>query len=225
MVDARRRTDEPKVRGYTKLNFERQEIRLLTLFPGNEQETPTCILEVFTLDDHPSYEALSYCWDKPVGGKPVPLVCILVNNKYFEVSAGLHVALTHLRDPTTKRIVWIDALCIDQDNTQEKSEQVQLMRLIYGSASRVVIWLGEGDAGTDQAMQFIRADTETGQWRVGDPIPESMRQLARTFAARGAIYHLRKVFDRPWWNRIWIVQELAMSNAEPLVCLGHEQVP
>jgi hypothetical protein len=70
-----------------------------------------CSLEVFTLDEHPAYEALSYTWDK----QP-PALPILVNDKVVTVSQGVDTALRHLPRADAARVLWIDALCIDQGN-------------------------------------------------------------------------------------------------------------
>jgi hypothetical protein len=214
--DSRRQRAASDARGYARLNLETREIRLMTLLPGTGQsDIPACKLDVVSLsEDQLQYEALSYTWDKPVDGHPVPLKHIFVNGKEFMVSTGLYVALTYLRYPETKRILWIDALCIDQDNFQERSEQVQLMRSIYGSASRVIVWLGEGNILTDLDIQLIRWNCETRNLT-----PEDAKKH------RIALRHVHNVFDCPWWFRIWIIQEVAMAKQEPLVLLGRESVP
>lgn len=68
---------------------------------------------------------------------------IRVDGVEFPVTVNLHEALLRLRDPAIERIIWIDAVCIDQDDDTEKTHQIGLMSKIYGQANRVIIWLGE----------------------------------------------------------------------------------
>jgi hypothetical protein len=79
-----------------------------------------------------------------------------MNDREYVVGPNLHAALLHLRDRFVDRIVWVDAICIDQTNTAEKSQQVQSMAKIYAKASRVIVWLGEAAATSDHALEDIR---------------------------------------------------------------------
>ena len=112
-------------------------------------------------DAHP-FDALSYAWGS--GDSPRS---ILINNREYAVGANLHAALLHLRDRSMDRIVWVDAICIDQTNTAEKSQQVQSMAKIYAKASRVIVWLGEAAATSDQALEDIRmsSNQQSPAWR------------------------------------------------------------
>jgi len=80
---------------------------------------------------------------------------MLIDNREYGVGANLHVALLYLRDGFVDR-VWVDAICIDQTNTNEKSQQVQSMAKIYTVASRAIVWLGEATATSNQALEDIR---------------------------------------------------------------------
>jgi hypothetical protein len=168
-----------------------------------------CSLEVFTLDEHPAYEALSYTWDK----QP-PALPILVNDKVVTVSQGVDTALRHLPRADAARVLWIDALCIDQGNIYERSQKVQLMRFIYNSAAQVLVWLGSANESTNRAMQLTRSMNENRE-----PGPfEVLRQMTE-------MIHVVQIFERPWFSRVWIIQEVAMAKIEPLVGCGHEWIP
>lgn len=98
---------------------------------------------------HDSYEALSYCWREERNSSHDPQRCDLVyrpkiqcNGALMEVGVNLHLALHQLRYETSPRVVWADAVCINQSGVEERSEQVALMGEIYRKACQVVVWLG-----------------------------------------------------------------------------------
>ncbi|CZR65469.1 uncharacterized protein PAC_15369 [Phialocephala subalpina] len=113
----------------------------LKLHPGHQNAVIECELEVFDLEARPRFEALSYVW-----GNTNPPGIITCNGQQHPVTPNLALALKRLRLPDTTRIVWIDAICVNQEDLEERSQQVQLMRVIYSQAWRVVVWLGE-DSG------------------------------------------------------------------------------
>lgn len=103
------------------------------------------------------YEALSWCWGT---AKPTSYISIRKNGRIYakKVQPDLLAALKALRDPQEDRCLWIDAICINQDDLSEKNHQVEMMSKIYGEAKRVCIWLGEGDKSSETAIQFISED-------------------------------------------------------------------
>jgi Heterokaryon incompatibility protein (HET) len=129
------------------------EFRILTLFPGREESTIECTLQHASFNNPPPYEALSYTWgnpkgpknDIPVRGKPKKKFRIQLEGKRKRVGYNLEAALQQLRDETRPVTLWIDAICIDQSNREERSEQVNVMARIYSQASQVIVWLGETD--------------------------------------------------------------------------------
>jgi hypothetical protein len=86
----------------------------------------------------PKYEALSYCWEHP---SVMTRVSIDQENavSHMDVTENLFTALRHLRKRTVPRVLWVDAMCIDQSNTSEKSSQIRLMRQIYQTAKAIVV--------------------------------------------------------------------------------------
>ena len=98
------------------------------------------------LRDRPGYEALSYTW-----GDPLDTRTVMLKDQPFQVTKNLEAALRNLRHrlihgtKSNDRVLWIDAICINQTDIQERNVQVRRMLDIYKSATRVVIWLGEGD--------------------------------------------------------------------------------
>src|SRR5947207_11625802 len=135
---------------YLKLDDSRQEIRLLKLFSGNENEQIVCELlsNCFLTEDHLQYRAISYC-----AGDSTETTVILVNGREFNAFASLERALKRIRSQLGEyqtdngvQILWADQICINQSNPDEKYHQVAQMRQIYEQASEVLVWLGEGNS-------------------------------------------------------------------------------
>ncbi|ORY13968.1 heterokaryon incompatibility protein-domain-containing protein, partial [Clohesyomyces aquaticus] len=111
--------------------------RLLTILPGLPHEAICCSQMTATLKDPPAYKTLSYAW-----GSPTRNHTVFVDNKKLLVTENLHTALLHLRNEQRALCIWIDAICINQQNLCERSQQVGMMRDIYKKSKRVYVWLG-----------------------------------------------------------------------------------
>lgn len=182
--------------------------RLLYLRPGRGDEPIICSLKIFDRDEKwPKYEALSYCW----GADPA-VHEVEVEGQSFYTGPNLHNALRHLRRPDTTTILWVDAICIDQSNDQEKSDQIRRMSDIYRNAQNVVVWLGEEESDSDIGMDFISRLLDPGF--LGDD------NWPSTYA-RG-FYALARLLERPWFSRIWVLQEVAYARNVILKCGDHE---
>jgi hypothetical protein len=160
-------------------------IRLLRLLPsGDNLKHLRCELFEYPLQhsdksSHP-YEALSYVWgseDKPKS--------IAVNDQNLHITQNLYTALLRLQDHLCSRVIWIDAICIDQGNTKEKEHQIPLIAEIYAKARRVVVWLGEAEDDSDQALEDIRLIGEGVTARLSSPT-------------------ISKLLQRSWFKRIWV---------------------
>lgn len=119
-------------------DLHHREIRLVTLLPGQWSDKIQCQLKHAPLANNPVYKALSYVW-----GSPRATRTVLVDGHHYSVTVNLESALRRLRKPDGYLIIWIDALCINQSNNQERTEQVNLMHDIYASAEEVIVYLGE----------------------------------------------------------------------------------
>jgi hypothetical protein len=133
---------------------------------------------------------MSYVW----GFKEKPR-SISVDNYDLPVGANLHAALSHLRDHYVERIMWIDAICINQEDPKEKAHQVQFMAKIYAKANRVTVWLGEAAADSDQALEEIR--------QAADKLSKSSDNETAILA----------ILQRQWFQRIW-VREQMLNNTD-----------
>jgi hypothetical protein len=96
----------------------------------------------------------------------------------------------HLRNHALSRAVWSDAICIDQENLEEKEQQIQFMAKIYAQASRVIVWLGKTADNSDIAFEAIRtaADDE-----YSSSVNEQFSEIS-----------IFKLLERPWFRRIWV---------------------
>ncbi|CAG8958001.1 hypothetical protein HYFRA_00000344 [Hymenoscyphus fraxineus] len=137
------------------------EFRLLTLLPGRQESPICCNLAVAPLHSPPHYEALSYTWGNPFSSisetqvSATSTFTILLNGNRFPIGFNLEGALRFLRYEERERILWIDALCIDQGNDEEKSCQVRAMSRIYRNAGCVLAWLGSGDRHAELAFETL----------------------------------------------------------------------
>ena len=145
----------PSASLYRPLDAAEDSIRLVNLLPGIMNEQLYCTLSYGTTTTA-GYEALSYAW----GDKSVTR-SITVNDMDFQVTLNLYQALQYLRLPDQSRVLWIDAICINQDDNVERCHQVQAMGDIYMNAVKVIVWLGESDADSDFAVRFINEISST----------------------------------------------------------------
>ena len=130
------------------------EIRLIKLQPGSAGSDVHCILQHAKLSNQPSnrpqYEALSYEW-----GPQTCLQTIRINDTIQQVRENLWSALRHLRLESEPRLLWIDALCINQEDILERNQQVNQMGVIYSQARRVVVWLGQQNSSSTITFSLL----------------------------------------------------------------------
>ena len=192
-------------------------LRLLNLWHGDEQtKEVVCDLFEVTPDEkgHRKYEAVSWTWDSAG-----PMNSIKINKKVndedtafaFSISNNLYLALKALRDKYKSRVLWVDAICINQTDHQpdERNHQIPMMPSIYGDAEQVCVWLGSASQDSDQAIDFIETIMKD-IWKL-DQLCED-RHVAGDWAA------LLKLIMRPWFSRRWIVQEIALARNGVIYC-------
>ena len=183
-------------------------IRLLRLMPDRNQHAPIqCELFDYSLDHSLTdarkmthlYEALSYFW-----GSPDKRRSIFIDEGCLRVTENLHAALLRLRDPFLPRILWIDAICIDQGDKGERNRQVQLMAKIYARASRVIVWLEEVAAGGDQADREAITNGDRALKVIGNAAVHGRP----TEFPRNDQDAVLTLLQRSWFQRIWVRHHL-----------------
>ncbi|VUC32704.1 unnamed protein product [Clonostachys rosea] len=209
---------------YKRLESARN-IRILRLEHGQVNDEIKCSLEHVSLDgDYPEYEAISYAW-----GDKTRSCQVVLDGAKCNITASLFSALKHFRKPSEARILWADALCIDQESNGEKTHQVKRMAEIYSSAQRVLVWLGPDAESLEnfvpsmsEVINFLLekySERERPQQMLA-PLTPSQREQVLGFKWK----HILPVFDRPWFTRKWVVQELSLAK-EAMICYGFRSIP
>ncbi|KAG4439850.1 hypothetical protein IFR05_004663 [Cadophora sp. M221] len=180
---------------YPALPYPASSIRILHIQPSSRNGAIYGELRSYPLAQRPEFEALSYQWGDPKNPKSV-----YVNGKKMKISKNAHDALRSIRHSNKVRRIWIDQICINQVDTEEKNSQIPLMTFIYGRAIATLVWLGnhkgprwvEGAEGLDWS----------GEWAVAHASKYSL-------AAKRWLYLLS---EEEYWKRTWIIQEIGMSS-------------
>ncbi|CVL03640.1 uncharacterized protein FMAN_15080 [Fusarium mangiferae] len=214
---------------YQPLRSSDGQIRLLILHPASEHDAPIqCFLEPAILSSNPAYEALSYTWGDPGNGSNISL-----SNHDFLVGDNAAAALRRLRWKKKKRVLWIDAICINQTDVDEKNTQVPLMQKIYGQAQNVLVWLGEPTDGSILGMRLLQnrmASVGWHQWKIDKDYGKPTLPFTKSFRSSIALMNrsrliqeqsngeVRELLDRPWWRRTWIIQEVVLAKNIQILC-------
>lgn len=207
---------------YKPIDLDRPGFRLFILFKGLYGSSISGELFEAWFDRPESvmpFEALSYTW-----GSPTRVETITLNNKELGVTYSLYIALQYLRLEDCDRILWIDAICIDQKNKTEQGHQVQQMGRIYRTAIKVICWLGPADYETKALMESLRPlQQQSNQQKCRDWSQlwsTVQRSLAEKYPDLLDLQQkgLAKLLNAPWFERVWILQEVANARAAQICC-------
>jgi len=218
---------------YRDVDSSGGEIRLLCIQPAKFDSPIECRLKHVRLSENPEYEALSYTWGNLKEGRPITL-----DGNLFRVRENAESALRYLRNIKKERVIWVDAICINQTSLPGRNKQVLLMKDIYGKAQKVCVWLGELTEGASLGINFLlnrnlslgwqqrKIDREHGRimhpWK---PFGGAVATMTRVELLREQTAgEIRELLDRPWWKRVWIVQEVVLARKIVLMC-GPETIP
>jgi hypothetical protein len=242
---------------YQPLSSPSTQIRLLELLPG--RGILQCRLEVADLREVvDTYEPISYCWKTHTQKhwlastykekKKQKTFRIRIDGADFCITESLRSALRQMRLRTEIRVLWADAICINQANDDEKSAQVAMMGNIYQSGKQTLVWLGNADCWTARAFRQLRQvllgipeDSESDDTS-GETMDEpghsesshgtlavaktrglrhllSVRRLSQSFLKHNAYL---SIYTRPYFRRLWVVQEFVLSAHVVVMCGKHE---
>ncbi|KAI0553172.1 heterokaryon incompatibility protein-domain-containing protein [Xylaria curta] len=204
---------------YSPLDLSQGEIRLFILSPGEENQPIAGALHHTHLRAPDPYQALSYTW-----GSSAIQVPISINGHPFMVNSNLYAVLLELREQGKEIVVWVDAICINQADIEERNAHVPMMHEVYSRATQVVVWLGRESEDSNLAMALLPTiiyDTisnpdEYPNVLVGRSSEEDMRSTWRPLA---------RLFARSWWTRVWVIQEVALTSNYITVKCGKAEQP
>ena len=197
---------------------DEDSIRLLDLLPGTHKEI-RANLRTVSLSSKPQYEALSYTWGASELGKTISI------NKYYRlpVTDSVFRALRRLRRRFCVRTLWIDALCINQNDSDERMQQVGMMREIYQTAKVVDVWLGEPGRWSSivprpslafqRLVYAVMAHTKAGQLRSTSLMIQDARMCWELLCSRFEAMNSASQHTSPRWkDRVWTMQEFVMAR-------------
>lgn len=247
--------------------------RYLILLPGEKDDEICYRLTVSDMRKPPAYEAISYTWGDP--NIKVPSFC---DGKLLEITPSLQEGLRHLRYKSETRLLWADAVCINQENIKEKNRQVMNMKRIYENATRVVVWLGLdepcGNGNSTKATVAAKTINKVTQEIIDhfnslDPNARSelwirhpgvsplesatsvnhfsfplhttlqaddlfhiynLPRLVQGYPfntsrwSTESIHSIGWLFKRPWFTRLWVVQEISSSTTPAKLLCGNVEL-
>ncbi|RYN98107.1 hypothetical protein AA0120_g2721 [Alternaria tenuissima] len=251
-------SNSPDAFSYRPLSRDSFEnLRLIYLHPGGFDDMIYCtIYHANILDRRPQteYIALSYVWGDATQTHPIQLCYHQLSTsetactwpsvpspgvdryKPFQATTNLEKALRHLRDRTSERILWVDAICINQSDSEEKLSQIQFMQDVYSNAVEVRIWLGSlsdvQDVVKEDTKAFVsceRRDIEIALLAAKDyvmnedrlPGQEADHKLSPDELQALGMYIIAM---QPWWRRVWVIQEATTSEQDPVMQCGDLQL-
>lgn len=183
---------------FSPLDPSLRQIRLLRIEPNPSDLS--AVLETVSLDDGPNYTALSYTWGTEMSsGAGIALMNGgqgQTQTRRMPITRNLEVVLEHLCAGEAKPLtLWIDALCINQADVEEKSHQITLMKDVYGAAEETCLWLGPAADDSDLAMAAI-----------GELYAARTYVLPDDALSEAQIEAINALQRREWWSRIWVLQ-------------------
>jgi hypothetical protein len=231
-LDCGKKSAETKFFIHTPLESPSHEIRLLRFTEGEPANTDTVRLEITTwlIAEAPEYNAISYTW-----GVENDLDILRIDCKPFAVRKNCHFTLRQVRQHWPKNYVWIDSICINQDDVREKSAQVKRMAQIYAEAKMVLICVGPHENGSERLHKYadelglinerlISGDMVDDDVEEDDFLYDRLRPVWESTMGQDyvdqALKSIVPFVHRSYWTRLWIVQEVAAGKLKIVLCGG-----
>lgn len=219
-----------------------KDMRVLELDAGNPDDEITCRLHICSVDfEYPAirltdgtyskrhsdhalrridsqriwYTALSYVW-----GDMAVVTSITCNGKPLNITRNLRLALRHLRHTEVAVMLWIDQLCINQQDLRERAQQVTLMSEIYKRAWSTLVWLGEAADNSDDTIETIKTMSAALRHQPYEraPNPEEFERTHLPIVGSAKWSELNSFLCRQWFYRVWIIQEVVLSRNVQFMC-------
>ncbi|KAK4495200.1 hypothetical protein PRZ48_013527 [Zasmidium cellare] len=220
----------PEDRPFYKRRGTRSTPELFTYeYPDGEDQAPISV----ALNAPHNYEALSYTWGDASHQQLTFVLDGDRESKILHVGRNLAIALRHLRLDSATRTLWVDAVCINQNDLDERAAQVKRMRNIYGLASKVLVWLGESShdsSGVMRKLEYLgrQIEVSTSSWiiRAFDPPASEPSWTGKTTVlpySAADWQAIESLFERSWFDRLWVLQEVT-ANPNTTVQCGHDSI-
>ncbi|KAL9109906.1 MAG: hypothetical protein Q9227_005429 [Pyrenula ochraceoflavens] len=193
-------------------------VRLLQLEPSDDRDAPIrCRLIQSTLSQKPDFEVLSY----DSGGTSNDIL-VLLNDSDFAITANLWLALRQVRMESEIRLLWVDAICIEQSKVSEKNAQLNIVRDIFSTAQQLLAWVGNEKDNSHLIFKHIRDwktyrdDYMAGRTTENDAFGE--RHINMPSFQGSTEEAFQKFCHRPWFYRPWTIQELGLCKKAIIIC-------
>jgi hypothetical protein len=171
-------------------------IRLIRLYSGRGDEKLFCEIVHVDLYDLPVYEAISYTWADEHDGC-VPSKTLYCPQKILRITINCDKILRRICKPDFSRIVWIDSVCIDQQNLKERNNQVSIMKRIYTSATQVLNYAGASSTHVNLLMDCVRSKQD---------------DTGRAISPQNLDLVMETLLYRTWFHRVWVLQEAIVAK-------------
>jgi hypothetical protein len=193
---------------YTALDHQGRQVRFITVEPGFPEECIKCHVTIVSLllDPLPPYETISYVW-----GNSSLRRSVIVDGHALDVPASTEHVLRRMRSTQQARVLWIDSICINQNDKADRDYQVALMCDIYSRATKCLIWIGEVD-GEDIEQTFEEFQNLYDEARLRTNNFHTFKETVWPGwwsvygEASGVVVNtdsMARFFDRPWFSRLW----------------------
>lgn len=195
-----------------------RNFRTLCIEPGASGSRIRGSLHESRPGDGVQYLALSYVW-----GSPQIVAYVMVGDHYALVTENLHAALQHLRSEQEPLHIWIDQICINQQDQEERSQQVALMYEIFSKSHEVLIWLGQDTQPYEKGLEFIiklLANTSYLNAQLDDDLVRRVIDFTNSLDPDEILPSLSALYKNPWFSRSWTFQE-AVCNSDTVIITSY----
>ncbi len=202
-------------------------IRLIVLDVATDNEAPlSCsLVQRPRSSRHVEYFAISYAWGVPEFTRTLEVRHDGDDTSYLRITSNVDALLRHLRTPNDPRYLWIDAICLNQDDETEKALQIPMMGRIYEEAKGIHIWVGPSVLMTRQLFAFFRRSTRIRQVEQSQIAARLVFFMQKYLHGAGPGLHaITDFFQRSWFSRRWVIQEACLACQATVHC-GNYSIP
>lgn len=219
---------------YNPFDSANSKFRLVDLLPGSEGDELRCRIYTVRLleKSYLRYEAVSYAWGSALKSARIKVLGRDHRIDELPITHSLAEALPYLRRQKESRLLWIDAICIDQGNLTERSDQVSLMGRIFSLADRCIAWLGLEIFDTGLAVEKLEYIASTiiidpSSYEMSCAYPDSCEEHWSKVYEPPRLEEVEAIaidhfYRRPWFGRLWVLQEISLGSPSSIIMCGNQ---